>query len=96
MFGTDTKWPEIDKNGIHLGFNPSTGMSYGIGNEWPYDWGGYYGIDWYQGGSKLSDTITVKHKSGTETTTTLAQATKTSTDVSAFAGMLVATFGFGF
>ena len=73
-----------------------TQLNYGIGNEWTYDWGGYYGIDWYQGGSKLSDTITVKHKSGTETTTTLAQATKTSTDVSAFAGIFVATFGFGF
>lgn len=73
-----------------------TQLNYGIGNEWTYDWGGYYGIDWYQGGSKLSDTITVKHKSGTETTTTLAQATKTSTDVSAFAGIFVVTFGFGF
>ena len=73
-----------------------TQLNYGIGNEWTYDWGGYYGIDWYQGGSKLSDTITVKLKSGTETTTTLAQATKTSTDVSAFAGIFVATFGFGF
>ena len=73
-----------------------TQLNYGIGNEWTYDWGGYYGIDWYQGGSKLSDTITVKLKSGTETTTTLAQATKTSTDVSAFAGIFVVTFGFGF
>jgi len=73
-----------------------TQLNYGIGNEWTFDWGGYYGIDWYQGGSKLSDTITVKLKSGTETTTTLAQATKTSTDVSAFSGIFVATFGFGF
>ena len=73
-----------------------TQLNYGIGNEWTYDWGGYYGIDWYQGGSSLSDTITVKHKSGTETTTTLAQATKTSTDVSTFDGIFVATFGFGF
>jgi len=73
-----------------------TQLNYGIGNEWTYDWGGYYGIDWYQGGSILSDTITVKLKSGTETTTTLAQATKTSTDVSAFAGIFVVTFGFGF
>ena len=28
-----------------------TQLNYGIGNEWTYDWGGYYGIDWYQGGS---------------------------------------------
>ena len=73
-----------------------TQLNYGIGNEWTYDWGGYYGIDCYQGGNKLSDTITVKHKSGTETTTSLAQATKTSTDGSAFAGIFVVTFGFGF
>ena len=31
MFGTDTKWSEIDKNGIHLGLSPCTGMSYGVG-----------------------------------------------------------------
>ena len=73
-----------------------TQLNYGIGNEWTFDWGGYYGIDWYQGGSTLSDTKTIKHKSGTETATTLAQATKTSTDVSAFAGIFVVTFGFGF
>ena len=73
-----------------------TQLNYGIGNEWTFDWGGYYGIDWYQGGSTLSDTKTIKHKSGTETTTTLAEATKTSTDVSAFAGELMVTFGFGF
>ncbi|MBC8258612.1 MAG: hypothetical protein H8E38_06315 [SAR324 cluster bacterium] len=71
-------------------------LNYGIGNEWTYDWGGYLGIDWYQGGSKLSDKATVKLKSGTETATTLAQATVTSTDVKAFAGVFVMTFGFGF
>ena len=27
LFGKDTKWSEFDKNGIHLGFSPSTGMS---------------------------------------------------------------------
>ena len=73
-----------------------TQLNYGIGNEWTYDWGGYYGIDWYQGGSKLSDTITVKHKSGTETSTTLAKATETPADIKAFAGILLITFGFGF
>ena len=31
MFGTDTKWSILKKNGIHLGFSPSTGMSYGLG-----------------------------------------------------------------
>ena len=73
-----------------------TQLNYGIGNEWTYDWGGYLGVDWYQGGSKLSDEVTVTLKSGTETTTTLAKATTTSTDIKAFAGVFVMTFGFGF
>ena len=51
-----------------------TQLNFGIGNEWTYDWGGYLGIDWYQGGSKLNDKITVTRKSGTETSTTKAAA----------------------
>ena len=31
MFGIDTKWNKVIKNGIGLGFSPSTGMSYGLG-----------------------------------------------------------------
>ena len=31
MFGVDTKWNKVNKNGIGLGFSPSTGMSYGLG-----------------------------------------------------------------
>ena len=31
MFGVDTKWNKVIKNGIGLGFSPSTGMSYGLG-----------------------------------------------------------------
>ena len=31
MFGVDTKWNKVVKNGIGLGFSPSTGMSYGLG-----------------------------------------------------------------
>ena len=73
-----------------------TQLNYGIGNEWTYDWGGYFGLDWYQGGSKLNDEVKVKHKSGTETSSTLAEATKTSTDIKAFAGVFIMTFGFGF
>ena len=73
-----------------------TQLNYGIGNEWTYDWGGFFGIDWYQGGSKLSDKVTVKLKSGTETSTTLAKATETPADIKAFAGILLITFGFGF
>ena len=73
-----------------------TQLNYGIGNEWTYDWGGFFGIDWYQSGSILSDKVTVKLKSGTETSTTLAKATETPADIKAFAGILLITFGFGF
>ena len=73
-----------------------TQLNYGIGNEWTYDWGGYFGVDWYQGGSQLNDEVKVTLKSGTETTTTLTKAATTSTDISAFAGACVMTFGFGF
>ena len=73
-----------------------TQINFGIGNEWTYDWGGYFGIDWYQGGAKLSDKITVTLKSGTETSSTLAAAEQESTDINAFGGALIFTFGFGF
>ena len=73
-----------------------TQLNFGIGNEWTYDWGGYLGIDWYQGGAKLSDKITVTRKSGTETSTTKAAAEQESTDINAFGGVFILTFGFGF
>jgi hypothetical protein len=42
MFGTDTKWSEIDKNGIHLGLSPSKRMSYGIGlSQEKFEWSAY-------------------------------------------------------
>ena len=74
----------------------TTQLNLGIGNEWTYDWGGYLGIDWFQGGSKLSDKITVTLKDGTEDTASKKSAEKQSTDLSAFAGALIFTFGFGF
>ena len=74
----------------------ATQFNLGIGNEWTYDWGGYLGIDWYQGGSKMSDKITVTLKDGTEDTASKTSAEKQSTDISAFAGVLIFTFGFGF
>ena len=74
----------------------ATQLNLGIGNEWTYDWGGYLGIDWFQGGSKLSDKITVTLKDGTEDTASKTSAEKQSTDLSAFAGVLIFTFGFGF
>ena len=73
-----------------------TQLNFGIGNEWTYDWGGYLGIDWYQGGAKLSDKITVTRKSGTETSTTKTAAEQESTDINAFGGALIFTFGFSF
>ena len=73
-----------------------TQLNFGIGNEWTYDWGGYLGIDWYQGGAKLSDKITVTRKSGTETAATKTAAEQESTDINAFGGALIFTFGFGF
>ena len=90
-------YPEWLYSGVTYDIEYSiTQLNYGIGNEWTYDWGGYFGLDWYQGGSKLNDEVKVKHKSGTETSSTLAEATKTSTDIKAFAGVFVMTFGFGF
>ena len=42
MFGTDTKWSVLRKNGIHLGFSPSTGMSYGLGfSQEEFEWAAY-------------------------------------------------------
>ena len=73
-----------------------TQLNLGIGNEWTYDWGGYLGIDWFQAGSKLSDKVSVKQTSGTVSSTSKTSAEKESTDVGAFAGALIFTFGFGF
>ena len=73
-----------------------TQLNFGIGNEWTYDWGGYLGIDWFQGGAKLSDKVSVKQTSGSVSSTSQTSAEKESTDISAFAGVLIFTFGFGF
>jgi len=73
-----------------------TQFNLGIGNEWTYDWGGYLGIDWFQAGAKLSDKVSVKQTSGSVSSTSKTSAEKESTDVSAFAGVLIFTFGFGF
>ena len=77
-----------------------TQLNLGIGNEWTYDWGGYLGIDWFQGGSKLSDEVSVKHKSGTVSDKSKKGAEKEaiaiSDDINGFAGVLIFTFGFGF
>ena len=42
MFGTDTKWSVLKKNGFSLGFSPSTGMSYGLGfSQEEFEWAAY-------------------------------------------------------
>ena len=74
----------------------TTQLNLGIGNEWTYDWGGYLGIDYYQGGAKLSDKITVTLKDGTEDAASKKSVEKQSTDIQALGGVFVMTFGFGF
>ena len=73
-----------------------TQINLGIGNEWTYDWGGFLALDWFQGGAKLSEKATATLKSGTESATSKAKAETRSTEVQAFAGALIFTFGFGF
>ena len=73
-----------------------TQLNIGIGNEWTYDWGGYLGVDWFQGGAKLSDKVSVKQTSGSVSSGSQTSAEKESTDVNAFAGSCIVTFGFGF
>mgnify|MGYP000234918999 CR=1 FL=1 len=73
-----------------------TQLNLGIGNEWTYDWGGYLGVDWFQGGAKLSDKVSVKQTSGSVSSTSQTSAEKESTDIGAFAGAFIVTFGFGF
>ena len=73
-----------------------TQLNIGIGNEWTYDWGGYLGIDWFQGGAKLSEKASATLVSGTESSASKAKAELTSTEVQAFAGVFIFTFGFGF
>ncbi len=71
-----------------------TQINVGIGNEWTYDWGGFFGIDWFQTGSKMSDKYEIKIKSGSETAASKAAANEV--DTLAISGALVFNFGFGF
>ena len=73
-----------------------TQFNVGIGNDWTFDWGGYIAADWIQGGAKLSEKASATLVSGTESSSSKAKAETTSTEVQAFAGVLIATFGFGF
>ena len=74
----------------------TTQLNLGIGNDWTFDWGGYIATDWFQGGVKLSDKVSVKQKSGSVSSTSKSSAEKESTDMNAFSGAFIVTFGFGF
>ena len=91
----DDNWEYSSTASYELDYS-ITQFNVGIGNEWTYDWGGYLGIDWFQGGAKLSDKVSVKQTSGSVSSTSQTSAEKESTDISAFAGVLIFTFGFGF
>ena len=73
-----------------------TQFNIGIGNDWTFDWGGFIAADWIQGGAKLSEKASATLVKGTESSTSKAKAETTSTEVQAFAGALIVTFGFGF
>ena len=70
-----------------------TQFNLGVGNDWTFDWGGFIAADWFQAGAKLSDKVSVKQTSGTVSSTSKTSAEKESTDVSAFAGAVIVTFG---
>ena len=91
----DDNWEYSSTAAYELDYS-ITQFNFGIGNEWTYDWGGYLGIDWFQGGAKLSEKASATLVSGTESSTSKAKAETTSTEVQAFAGVLIFTFGFGF
>ena len=73
-----------------------TQLNVGVGNDWTFDWGGFIAADWVQGGAKLSEKASATLVKGTESSTSKAKAETTSTEVQAFAGALIVTFGFGF
>ena len=88
-------WKHTDGTTWELDYK-MTQLNLVLGNEWTYDWGGYLGIDYFQGGAKLSDKVSVKQKSGAVNSGGQTSAEKESTDIQAFGGALIFTFGFGF
>ena len=91
----DDNWEYSSTASYELDYS-ITQFNIGIGNDWTFDWGGYIAADWIQGGAKLSEKASATLVSGTESSTSKAKAETTSTEVQAFAGVLIATFGFGF
>ena len=91
----DDNWEYSSTASYELDYS-ITQFNVGIGNDWTFDWGGYIAADWIQGGFKLSEKASATLVKGTESSTSKAKAETTSTEVQAFAGVLIATFGFGF
>ena len=91
----DDNWEYSSTAAYELDYS-ITQFNVGIGNDWTFDWGGYIAADWIQGGAKLSEKASATLVSGTESSTSKAKAETTSTEVQAFAGALIVTFGFGF
>ena len=91
----DDNWEYSSTASYELDYS-ITQFNIGIGNDWTFDWGGFIAADWIQGGAKLSEKASATLVSGTESSTSKAKAETTSTEVQAFAGALIVTFGFGF
>ena len=88
-------WKHSDGTIWEIDYNV-TQFNLGIGNDWTFDWGGFIAADWFQGGAKLSDKITVKQTSGSESDSSKNSAEQKGTDITALSGALIVTFGFGF
>jgi len=91
----DDNWEYSSTAAYELDYS-ITQFNVGIGNDWTFDWGGYIAADWFQGGVKLSEKASATLVSGTESSSSKAFAETRSTEVQAFAGVLIVTFGFGF
>jgi len=91
----DDNWEYSSTASYELDYS-ITQFNIGLGNDWTFDWGGYIAADWIQGGAKLSEKASATLVSGTESSASKAKAELTSTEVQAFAGVLIFTFGFGF
>ena len=88
-------WKHTDGTTWDLDYK-MTQLNVGVGNDWTFDWGGYIAADWFQAGAKISDKVTVKQTGGDVSSSGTTSAEKESTDVNAFAGAVIVTFGFGF
>ena len=88
-------WKHTDGTTWDLDYK-MTQLNVGVGNDWTFDWGGYIAADWFQAGAKISDKVTVKQTGGDVSSSSTTSAEKESTDVNAFAGAVIVTFGFGF